>query len=93
MAQDDDDVECNDGEIEPIPDIKDLEDPMQVVIALTAMSHTMVYNDDAIITATSQTETAEELQGLLNNTYSLQLAPGEGKWFQSLCSSTSTEKS
>ncbi|XP_077564661.1 uncharacterized protein LOC144180144 [Haemaphysalis longicornis] len=54
---DDDDVECDDDEIEPLPEITDLEDPMQAIIALNAMSHTMVHDDVGL----TSTPTAKSL--------------------------------
>ncbi|KAH6926332.1 hypothetical protein HPB50_017166 [Hyalomma asiaticum] len=46
----DDDVACDDEEMEPAPEVTDLEDPMQAVIALNTMSHTMVFDDGGATT-------------------------------------------
>ncbi|KAH6934229.1 hypothetical protein HPB50_021949 [Hyalomma asiaticum] len=53
-----DDVKCD--EIEPAPEVTDLEDPLQAVIALKVMTHTMVFDDDG---ATGGSAAADEERG------------------------------
>ncbi|KAH7949643.1 hypothetical protein HPB49_013204 [Dermacentor silvarum] len=54
----DDDGDVDDDNIEPAPEITALEDPMQAVIALSTMSHTMLYDDGATGGATGGDDTA-----------------------------------
>ncbi|KAH7959858.1 hypothetical protein HPB49_014416 [Dermacentor silvarum] len=64
---DGDDAECNDDEIEALPEITDLDDPMQAVIAPNAVSQTIVYDDVGV-------RSEEGVRKLVDNTYSLDVA-------------------
>ncbi|KAL3174688.1 hypothetical protein MRX96_011085 [Rhipicephalus microplus] len=48
-TMEDDDGDVDDDEIEPAPEVTDLEEPMQAVIALNAMAHTMIFYDGACV--------------------------------------------
>ncbi|KAG0440050.1 hypothetical protein HPB47_016423 [Ixodes persulcatus] len=47
LANVQDDGAVDDDEIEPAPEVTDLEDPMQAVIALNTMAHTLIFDDGA----------------------------------------------
>lgn len=65
-------MQCDDDKIEPALEVTDLEDPLQTVIALNDMSHTMVSDEGA------GTAAADE-RGLMESTHSLHVALGEGQ--------------
>ncbi|KAH6933943.1 hypothetical protein HPB50_019135 [Hyalomma asiaticum] len=48
-AEEEDDGKVNDDEIEPPPEVTDLDDPLQAAIALNVISHTMLIDDAAIL--------------------------------------------
>ncbi|XP_049514189.1 uncharacterized protein LOC125941262 [Dermacentor silvarum] len=49
LANVEDDGDVDDDEIEPAPEVTDLEDPMQAAIALNTMAHTMIFDDGACV--------------------------------------------
>ncbi|XP_075748108.1 uncharacterized protein LOC142814051 [Rhipicephalus microplus] len=94
LANVQDDGDVDDDEIEPAPEVTDLEEPMQAVIALNAMAHTMIFYDGACIitncvnsggdvvaesVAGKAAHSAADEIGLIEGTHSLHVAPGEGQ--------------
>lgn len=59
LANVQDDGAVDDDEIEPAPEVTDLEDPMQAVIALNTMAHTLIFDDGACGVDTVAAITAE----------------------------------
>ncbi|XP_075728276.1 uncharacterized protein LOC142769176 [Rhipicephalus microplus] len=79
---DDDDAvgTYDDDEIEALPEIIDLDDPMQAAIALNAVSRTLVYDDMGVgggegEAADEMVVSDEDASKLVDNTYSLHVAP------------------
>ncbi|KAG0414678.1 hypothetical protein HPB47_008170 [Ixodes persulcatus] len=87
LANVQDDGAVDDDEIEPAPEVTDLEDPMQAVIALNTMAHTLIFDDGAcgvdtvaaITAARTAVHSASDDLGLIEGTHSLHVAPGEGQ--------------
>ncbi|KAH6925522.1 hypothetical protein HPB50_006525 [Hyalomma asiaticum] len=83
---DGDNVECDEEDVERLPEITDLVDPLQAAVVLNAARHTVLY--DGMAMAIARTAAGEEadatdedavVRGLVDNTHSLHLAPGEGR--------------
>ncbi|KAG0442956.1 hypothetical protein HPB47_015446 [Ixodes persulcatus] len=72
LANVQDDGAVDDDEIEPAPEVTDLEDPMQAVIALNTMAHTLIFDDGACgvdtVAAITAARTAKRCQLLLPST-------------------------
>ncbi|KAH7959409.1 hypothetical protein HPB49_010918 [Dermacentor silvarum] len=77
--------ECHDGkvtddnDIKPALEVTDLEDPLQAVVILNVISHTMVIDDEGIGLSKKKDDDVTEDQGIMAGTHSFRLAPGEGQ--------------